>query len=300
MLNTLPIYVEARIRGSVDEIWRLTQDPRLHERWDLRFSSIEYLPESGQARQRFRYRTRLGLLDIEGWGEAIGEKLTERQRTSALKFGSESPLSLIREGSGYWKYEGLDKEVRFVTGFDYKVRWGTLGRLIDRVFLRPLMGWATAWSFDRLRLWIEEGAEPERLGRQAAIRLLAGAGVAFVWIWQGLIPKLAGPHPDELAMLLEAGVPVGWTEPITLLAGLLEVAFGIAFLPLAHYRWPWWLTIFLMLLATVGVAVQFPARALAAFNPISLNVQLALLAAIGLLSRQGLPSAGRCSRAPGE
>lgn len=25
----------------------------------------------------------------------------------------------------------------------------------------PLIGWATAWSFDRLRLWIERGIPPE-------------------------------------------------------------------------------------------------------------------------------------------
>ncbi|WP_200908346.1 hypothetical protein [Frigoribacterium sp. RIT-PI-h] len=28
--------------------------------------------------------------------------------------------------------------------------------------MRPLLGWATAFSFDRLRLWLETGREPER------------------------------------------------------------------------------------------------------------------------------------------
>ncbi|WP_147944595.1 hypothetical protein [Microbispora sp. CSR-4] len=32
---------------------------------------------------------------------------------------------------------------------------------VDLVF-RPLIGWATAWSFDRLRLWLETGQTPER------------------------------------------------------------------------------------------------------------------------------------------
>ena len=55
----MSIYVEIRIRGTMDEIWRLTQTPDLHERWDLRFTSIAYLNRSGNSEsQRFRYSTR--------------------------------------------------------------------------------------------------------------------------------------------------------------------------------------------------------------------------------------------------
>ena len=38
------IYVESLIRGPLERLWRLTQEPGLHQRWDLRFTSIEYLP----------------------------------------------------------------------------------------------------------------------------------------------------------------------------------------------------------------------------------------------------------------
>jgi len=33
------VYVETLIRGPIDKLWRLTQTPELHERWDLRFTS---------------------------------------------------------------------------------------------------------------------------------------------------------------------------------------------------------------------------------------------------------------------
>ena len=92
---------------------------------------------------------------IEGWGETVGERLDANTRTSALKFGSDDRRSLIRAGSGYWKYEQIADEVRFITGYDYEVRWGPVGWAFDRLLFRPLIGWATAWSFDRLRLWIE-------------------------------------------------------------------------------------------------------------------------------------------------
>ena len=37
LMNTSPgIYVEIAIKNQVDHIWHLTQDPTLHQRWDLR------------------------------------------------------------------------------------------------------------------------------------------------------------------------------------------------------------------------------------------------------------------------
>ena len=81
------IYVEIDIRAPLDRIWRLTQMPDLHQRWDLRFSRIEYLPRPDPAQpQRFRYSTRIGLgLQIQGEGETVGcHAGPDGQRTSAL------------------------------------------------------------------------------------------------------------------------------------------------------------------------------------------------------------------------
>jgi hypothetical protein len=54
-----------------------------------------------------------------------------------------------------------DVGTRFSTGYDYETRFGVVGRAIDGLLFRPLLGWATAWSFDRLRLWLEAGLTPE-------------------------------------------------------------------------------------------------------------------------------------------
>ena len=37
MFRHKPIYVESRIRCEIDELWAATQDPALHQRWDVRF-----------------------------------------------------------------------------------------------------------------------------------------------------------------------------------------------------------------------------------------------------------------------
>lgn len=33
-----PIYVEIEMHAPIEEVWDYTQNPRLHEQWDLRFS----------------------------------------------------------------------------------------------------------------------------------------------------------------------------------------------------------------------------------------------------------------------
>lgn len=45
------------------------------------------------------------------------------------------------------------------------------------------MDWATAWSFDRLRIWLEHGVPPERSRDRALVELaarLAAVAAAFV------------------------------------------------------------------------------------------------------------------------
>jgi hypothetical protein len=154
------IHVQTVIRADMETVWHYTEDPALHQRWDLRFSEITY--QSGSS-GRFRYSSRLLGRTITGTGVSAGEReRADGSRTSALRFASDDTRSLIRSGAGYWRYTPTPAGVCFATGFDYTTRWGPLGPLADLVF-RPLFAWATAWSFDRLRLWLETGVAPEVL-----------------------------------------------------------------------------------------------------------------------------------------
>ena len=228
------VYVEICIHSTVDEIWQRTQTPELHRRWDLRFTEIEYLPRTSESEpQRFLYSTRIGFgLKIEGEGESTGTRAdTSGTRTSALSFWSKDPKSLIAKGSGYWKYVPTGACVRFLTWYDYDSRFGAMGRLFDRFAFRPLIGWATAWSFDQLRLWIEREIPPETSLRMALMHACARASVAFIWLWQGLIPKLMFPSADEKAMTRAAGLSIGMVPAI----GAVEVVLGL----LAFLLWRW-------------------------------------------------------------
>ena len=90
----MSIYVEILIRAPMEALWAHTQMPPLHERWDLRFSRIDYLPkpQHGDDPQRFRYTTRIGFgFEVAGEGETIGLRdLPDGSRSSALKFSRAS------------------------------------------------------------------------------------------------------------------------------------------------------------------------------------------------------------------
>ena len=292
---SMGIYVEILIRGAMDDLWQKTQDPGIHQRWDLRFSQIEYLPRALEEPQKFRYTTRIAAgLRIEGAGESTGERDELGQRTSALKFWSADPKSLIETGSGYWKYIPTENGIVFLTWYDYLTRFGAVGRIVDRICFRPLLGWATAWSFDRLRLWIEEGIAPEFSRACGLAYAVSRLTLAFVWMYQGVVPKLIFRSPDELRMLSDARIPSAYLPAI----GVGEFSFGVLMVLLWRQRWPLWFTIAAMVAAFAGVALRSSTFLASAFNPVTLNLTVGILAVVGLLLGRYIPTATRCRRKP--
>lgn len=193
------LYVETLIKAELEAVWSHTQVPATHARWDGRFSSISYLP--GTDPQRFRYST----CGVAGVGVTTGERIRPGgSRTSALRFSSGNPLSPIRSGAGYWRHVPVPDGVRFLTGYDYRPGWGRLPDLL----VRPLVGWLTAWSFDRLRLWLEAGVPPERGRNRAIAELVVRTGLVAAAIPLGVV---AAATAVLLAVLVPPlpGTPAG-------------------------------------------------------------------------------------------
>ena len=297
----MAIFVEMDMAVPPDGLWERTQDAALHQRWDLRFTEISYgaAPTDGEP-QQFVYGTRLGFgLAIRGAGETIADRTRpDGSRVSALRFWSASRLSLIREGRGYWSYTPTPAGVRFRTVYDYETRFGRVGRLVDRVAFRPLIGWATAWSFDRLRMWLEGGIDPGSSGRLALVHGLARVGIAVIFAWHGLVPKLLGPDATEIRLMSDLGVPAGDTVGALRVMGAAEIALAIALLATWHRAGLAWLALGFAVVATAVTALASPGAIGGAFTPVTLSLGLGLLAAIDLLTLDGIPSAGRCRRRP--
>jgi hypothetical protein len=114
--------------------------------------------------------------------------------------------------------------VRFLTGYDYTPGWGRLGPLADLAF-RPLFGWLTAWSFDRLRLWLERGVTPRRalwqafgeVAARAAVSLAVAAGAAAA---AGAAPVAPAP---EVRPLVAMAAPLLSTLPAPIVALIAAV-----------------------------------------------------------------------------
>jgi hypothetical protein len=165
---------------------------------------------------------------------------------------------------------------------------------------RPLLGWATAWSFDRLRLWIERGVAPASSLRASVVYALARGSIALIWLYHGLVPKLLTHQATEALMLTRAGVAPETAAALVNVAGAVEIGLGLLMLLAWRWRWPLLLTIGLMVAALAGSLRYTPELVVAAFNPVSLNLAVSALAAIAYGIAADVPSARRCLRRPPE
>lgn len=139
-------------------MWHATQDSSEHVRWDVRFTRIVPTGLTDVGVSTFTYERSVPFHTVRGVGVSIGEKRNnDGSRTSALRFHTDDRVSPIAAGRGYWRYVPAGAQTVFITGYDYTAGWPILDPLV-----RPLLGWATAWSFDRLRIWLETGTPPER------------------------------------------------------------------------------------------------------------------------------------------
>ena len=293
-----PIYVERLIVAPMATLWNATQQPDVHERWDLRFTEIRYLPRDAVTEpQRFLYATRIGFgLRIAGEGESVGQAEHNGDRTSALRFWSDDGKSLIRSGSGYWRYAPTETGIRFITQYDYETRFGLAGRALDLVF-RPLLGWATAWSFDRLRLWLERGAEPAAALDRSLVHWIGRGMLAFIWLYHGIVPKLLAPA-GEIELVMRTGVPAALAPAVVFAAAAFEIALGLGILVVRDSRALLLLSSALAIGLAVVTGARLPELVVAPFQPITLAVAMVGLAAIALRADRQLPRAKDCLRKP--
>jgi len=280
----------------LDDLWTKTQEPSLHQEWDLRFSEISYLPKNDPTDpQKFLYSTKIGFgIEVNGIGESVATKTKDNgESTSVLKFSSDSKISLIKEGSGYWKYVPETEGIKFSTGYDYKTRWGLFGNLIDKYIFRPLMIWATAWSFDCLKNWIEKGLHPKQAISAQLTVLLVNLTLGIIWIYQGLIPKILFTDTGEIEIIRQLGLFNGFEENILTIIGLAEIAFGISLI-LIQKKTLQYLNILGLLMLTLGAIFSDLMIFTLPFNPFSLNISMIALSIIAILNFSYLPKASNC------
>jgi hypothetical protein len=156
------------------------------------------------------------------------------------------------------------------------------------------MGWATAWSFDRLRLWIERGTPPEDVLRWTVVYSIARVSIVLTWLWQGAIPKLLFTQADELRLISTSGL----SPHVLPWLGAGEVLFGLVGLFAWRWRGYFVLTAVVMIVAAISVQQTLPEFFLHAFNPLTLNLSVIALCVAGWAANPLCAFAGRCLRRP--
>ncbi|SDM89976.1 DoxX-like family protein [Psychrobacillus sp. OK028] len=298
-MKNKPIYVEISINENIERVWEATQNPNLHEQWDLRFSSITYLPKEENEAQLFEYKTNIGFgFAIEGWGKSVGTfHAKDDSRTSSLHFGTDHLLSPIKEGKGYWKYVPENNTTKFITQYDYDAAYGAFGKLLDSITFRPVIGWATALSFDVLKRWLEKGDTPSTQFTRFFTHWIITFQFFFVWIYQGLVPKLIMMHPEEVA-LTSALLPLKLNDAHNVVAviGIIEIIFGLIWILYRNKRRLLRLQLVLLPLLTIFAITADSSVLSHPFNPATFNLSLIVLTIIGLLSSKDIPTARSCNR----
>ena len=154
-------------------MWERSQVPVQHTAWDIRFNHIGYLDETDDRGYHLMdYRTNIALgITIKGYGRY----LTDSEHShSSFEFDSDDWKSIIRNGRGIWLYRPCPGGTLFKTVYDYDVRHGWIGSLLDAAIFRRLLQLATEWGFETLRQWCagDNQAPARRRGR-----------LPFVWFY---------------------------------------------------------------------------------------------------------------------
>ncbi|NTU53435.1 MAG: hypothetical protein HGA97_07015 [Chlorobiaceae bacterium] len=103
--------------------------------------------------------------------------------------------------------------------------------------------------------------------------IVSRIALAFVWIYQGIVPKLVCQSPIELGLLAHLGPAFGFLCSIM---GYGEILFGLLLL-FSPWRWPFLLNIAAMLGLLAFVSVTEPGLLTQPFNPVTLNAALIAL-----------------------
>lgn len=119
---------------------------------------------------------------------------------------------------------------------------------------------------------------------------LARLTLGFIFIYQGLVPKLMFLDKTELYLnqLHLAFIPAPvWLKPQLLaqLAGLGEIILGVLIIIVTRKNWPIWLAIVALLVLLLDCVLLAPYLLTQAFNPLSTNIAMLGLAWIALQSQ---------------
>ncbi|EOQ65046.1 hypothetical protein F935_00706 [Acinetobacter calcoaceticus ANC 3811] len=106
--------------------------------------------------------------------------------------------------------------------------------------------------------------------------------LAFLWIYQGLVPKLLFINFDEIFVWQWVGLSLENAKLAGHASGIAEIIFGLLFLFSSH-KYIHYLSILGLLGLLVLIGVLIPSTLILPYNPIVMNISMISLSIIYLL-----------------
>ena len=97
--------------------------------------------------------------------------------------------------------------------------------------------------------------------------------MAFLWGYQGLVPKILFINPDEIAIWQTFGLSYAQAQLAGWGSGILECIFALLFL-LSSSKYLHYLSIFSLVFLFALVAFLIPNSLIRAFNPVVMNLAM--------------------------
>ena len=97
--------------------------------------------------------------------------------------------------------------------------------------------------------------------------------LAFLWGYQGLVPKILFINPDEIALWQTFGLSYAQAQLAGWGSGILECIFALLFL-LSSSKYLHYLSIFSLVFLFALVAFLIPNSLIRAFNPVVMNLAM--------------------------
>lgn len=110
-------------------------------------------------------------------------------------------------------------------------------------------------------------------------------GLAAIWFYHGLVPKLIFGASQEVEMN-STFMPFVPEKVALISSGVAEIVFAVALLVFYRVRWFNYVIIAFGTLASVAILVALPHMYTEAFNPFSVNLSIVLLAWLNLLTAE--------------
>ena len=106
--------------------------------------------------------------------------------------------------------------------------------------------------------------------------------LVFLWLYQGLIPKILFQSAAEIAIWQNMGFELNLAKIMVGLSGLAEMIFGLLFLKWNHSILLHRMNVLGLIVLLLLIIITNPLQLTTAFNPVVMNIAMLMLSVLAI------------------